>query len=144
VATGGSITIGGKAVTITGSVTLQQLANAINATAGTGVTASVVQSGTTAFRLVLTGQQTGAGNAFTVTNALTGGTGVTFTDTDGDGISGNSTADNAQQARDADFFVNNVEVISNSNTVTSAIPGVTLLLSRQDPTETVSINVSAD
>jgi flagellar hook-associated protein 2 len=144
VATGGSITIGGATVTISGSVTLQQLANQINATAGTGVTASVVQSGASAFRLVLTGQATGASHAFTVTNALTGGAGVTFTDTNSDGISGNSAADNAQQALSADFLVNNVEVVSDTNTVSAAIPGVTLQLSRQDPLTTVSINVAAD
>lgn len=144
VATGGSITIGGATVTLSGSVTLQQLANAINGTAGTGVTASVVQSGASAFRLVLTGQATGASNAFTITNTLTGGSGVTFTDTNGDGVSGDSTADNAQQAQDADFFVNNVEVVSSTNTVSAAIPGVTLQLARQDPLTTVAINVSAD
>lgn len=144
VATGGTITIGGTVVTISGSVTLQDLANTINGTAGIGVTASVVQSGASAYRLVLTGKQTGAANAFTVTNNLTGGAGVSFTDTDGDGISGNSPADNAQQALNADFFVNNVEIIGSTNTVTTAIPGVTLQLSRQDPTATVAINVSAD
>src|SRR5690348_17221413 len=144
VATGGSIVIGGATVTIAGSVTLQQLASQINATAGTGVTASVVQSGASAFRLVLTGQATGASHAFTVTNALTGGAGVTFTDTNSDGVSGDSTADNAQQAVNADFFVNNVEVVSDTNTVSAAIPGVTLQLSRQDPAATIAINVAAD
>jgi len=144
VATGGSIVIGGATVTIAGSVTLQQLASQINATAGTGVTASVVQSGASAFRLVLTGQTTGASHAFTVTNALTGGAGVTFTDTNSDGVSGDSTADNAQQAVNADFFVNNVEVVSDTNTVSAAIPGVTLQLSRQDPAATIAINVAAD
>lgn len=144
VATGGSIVIGGTTVTIAGSVTLQQLASQINATAGTGVTASVVQSGASAFRLVLTGQATGASHAFTITNALTGGAGVTFTDTNSDGVSGDSTADNAQQALNADFFVNNVEVVSDTNTVSAAIPGVTLQLSRQDPTATIAVNVAAD
>jgi flagellar hook-associated protein 2 len=144
VATGGTITIGGKVVTVSGSVTLQGLATAINGTTGIGVTASVVQSGTNAFRLVLTGQRTGAANAFTVANALTGGAGVSFTDTDGDGLSGNSTADNAQQATDANLLVNNVAIVSSSNTLTSAIPGVTLQLSRQDPTETIGITVATD
>ena len=144
VAAGGTITIGGTAVTLGGPVTLQGLASAINGTTGIGVTASVVQSGTNAFRLVLTGQQTGAANAFTVANGLTGGTGVSFTDTDADGLSGNSAADNAQQATDANLLVNNVAIISNSNTLTSAIPGVTLQLSSQDPTETVGITVATD
>ena len=50
----------------------------------------------------------GAANAFTITNALTGGTGVTFTDTDHDGMSGDSAADNAVEATDASLLVNNI------------------------------------
>ena len=144
VATGGSITIGGVAVTLSGAVTLQGLADAINKTTGITVNASVVQSGTNAFRLVLTGQQTGAANAFTITNALTGGTGVTFTDTNANGISGDSPADNAQQATNADILVNNVEVVSASNTITSAIPGVSLSLEQQDPSSTITVTVASD
>ena len=144
VASGGTITIGGVAVTVSGPQTLQGLADTINNTTSIGVTASVVQSGTSSFRLVLTGTQTGAANAFTVTNALTGGTGVTFTDTDGNGIAGDSPADNAQQAANADLLVNNVEVVSASNTITAAIPGVTLQLEQQDPTSTIAITVAAD
>lgn len=144
VASGGTLTIGGTTVTLTGGVTLQGLASAINGTTGIGVTASVVQSGTNAYRLVLTGQSSGAANAFTITNALTGGTGVSFTDTDANGISGDSVADNAQQATDADVLINNVEVVSNSNTLTSAIPGVTLQLGRQDPTDAIAITVATD
>jgi flagellar hook-associated protein 2 len=144
VATGGSITIGGQAVTLSGPATLQGLATAINNTTGTGVVASVVQSGTSSYRLVLTGQQSGAASAFTIVNGLTGGAGVSFTDTNGDGISGNTAADNAQQATNADVLVNNVEVVSNSNTLASAIPGVTLQLSRQDPTATIGVTVATD
>jgi flagellar hook-associated protein 2 len=144
VATSGTITIGGVAVAISGPQTLQQLAATINGTTGIGVTASVIQAGTSSFRLVLTGTQTGAANAFTITNGLTGGTGVTFTDTNGDGVSGDTPADNAQQATNADVLVNNVEVVSASNTLTSAIPGVTLQLEQQDPTSTIAVTVAAD
>jgi len=93
---------------------------------------------------VLTGQNTGAANAFTVTNALTGGTGVSFTDTNADGTSGDSPLDNAQQATDANVLINNVQVVSNSNTLTRAIPGVTLQLNRQDPTDTIAVTVATD
>jgi flagellar hook-associated protein 2 len=144
VATAGTLTIGGVVVTVGSSATLQQLAADINGTSGIGVTASVVQSGTNAFRLVLTGQSTGAASAFTIANGLSGGTGVTFTDTDADGLSGNSAADNAQQATDAHVLVNNVDVVSATNTLTDAIPGVTLQLLRKDPTDTVGINVASD
>ncbi|MFI5178992.1 MAG: flagellar cap protein FliD N-terminal domain-containing protein, partial [Vicinamibacterales bacterium] len=102
VATGGKLTINGVDVTITKPVTLQGLADAINGTSGSPVTASVVQSDTNAYRLVLTSTNSGTANAFTLTNTLTGGTSaVSFTDTDSDGTSGDSALDNAVQATSA-------------------------------------------
>jgi flagellar hook-associated protein 2 len=144
VADGGTITINGKPVTITGPVTMVGLAKAINATSDIGVSASVVQTGAGAYRLVLTGTSTGAANGFTIENALTGGSGVGFTDTDGDGLAGNSTADNAVQATDASLLVNNLAITSASNTVTSAVPGTTLTLLKKSPGTVVSLDVSAD
>lgn len=131
VATGGSITIGGVVVTVTGSLTLQGLADQINATTSIPVTASVVQSAPGAFRLMLTGSNTGAANAFTVTNALTGGAGVTF-------------AGNTLAAADASLTVNNLAITSAGNTLTSAIPGTTLSLLRADPLKTFTVSVSPD
>ena len=144
VATSGTLTIGGTPVTLTGPVTLQGLANAINGTSNSPVTASVVQTDANKFRLVLTANASGTANAFTVTNGLSGGAGVTFTDTDGDGITGNSDADNAVKATNADVLVNNVEIISASNTLTSAIPGATLTVFKKDPATTVGVDVSED
>src|SRR5581483_6014714 len=109
VATGGTLTIGGVAVTISGNVTLRQLADQINATAGIPATAGIIQTAPGAYRLLLTGTDTGASHAFTITNGLTGAS-VAFTDTDGNGISGDSTADNAVQATDASVLINNIAV----------------------------------
>lgn len=144
VADGGSLTINGTTVSISGAVTLQGLAQAINETSGIEATASVVQTGAGAFRLVLTGVATGAANGFTVQNGLTGGSGVTFTDTDNDGLAGSSAADNAVQATDASLLVNNLAITSASNTVKTAVPGTTLTLFRKSPGTTVSLDVGAD
>lgn len=130
VASGGSLTIGGKTVSVAGDVTLQGLASTINETADIGVTASVVRSGG-AFQLVLTGRETGATSAFSVTNSLTGGTGVSFS------------ATNAQSAQDSAFTVNNVPVNSRSNVVKDAIPGVSVTLQELTPNP-VTITISAD
>jgi len=142
VATGGTITIGGKAVTLSGSVTLAGLAEAINGTTDIGVTATIVQS-ETGYQIVLTGTATGAAKGFTVTNALTGST-VAFTDTDLDGVSGDSSADNATQASDAKITVNNVTVTSSTNTITDAIPGTTLTLLRKQPSTPVTVSIRED
>jgi flagellar hook-associated protein 2 len=130
VASGGSLTIGGVTVNVTGDVTLQGLATAINETADIGVTASVVRSGS-AYQLVLTGKDTGADKAFTVTSGLTGGTGVSFG------------ATNAQEAQDAAFTINNVAVTSSSNQVENAIPGTTLTL-QQESSAAVTIMITAN
>jgi len=132
VATGGSLTIGGVAVTVSGSLTLAALAKQINSTANIPVTASVVQSAPGAFRLVLTSTNTGAANAFAMTNGLTGGSGVAFTDPP------------AQDAVDALATINSLAITSSSNTLTSAIPGATLSLLHADPLKTTTVTVAAD
>jgi flagellar hook-associated protein 2 len=144
VAGGGTLTIGGVTVTVAGNVTLQQLADAINGTAGIGVSAAVLKTGATSYRLVLSGTQSGVANAFTVSNGLTGGTGVTFTDTDNDGLSGNSAADNAVSATDASLLFNNVPVTGSSNTFADIVPGVTLTVLKKDPAATVQVGVATD
>ncbi len=130
VASGGSLTIGGVAVDVSGDVTLQGLATAINETADIGVSASVVRSGG-AYQLVLTGKETGAAQTFSVANGLTGGAGVSFSGT------------NAQEAQDASFTINNVPIDSSSNTVEGAIPGVTLTL-QQETTSPMTVTITAD
>ena len=57
VATGGTLTIDGVAVTITGATTLSGLAQAINDTSGLAVTASVSQTAPGKFRLILTSER---------------------------------------------------------------------------------------
>jgi flagellar hook-associated protein 2 len=149
VATGGSMTVNGQVVTVTQPATLQQLADAINAKEGIGVTASVIQSGTNSFRLVLTANSSGTASAFTVRNELTGGDSpVTFTDTPvggiTDGISGNSPLDNAVQATDASVLINNILVTSASNTLTSVIAGATITVLKKDAATTIGIDLTAD
>jgi flagellar hook-associated protein 2 len=130
VATGGTLTIGGVDVTVSGGTTLQGLADAINSTDGIGVTAAVVQSDTNQYALVLTGNETGSAASFTVQNNLSGGAGVTFNGT------------NATDASNARITVNNVTVVSSTNTFTNAVPGGTLNVFQAAPTTTVSVTVS--
>lgn len=144
VASGGTLTIGGVTVTLTGASTLRQLADAINATSSPPARASVVQSGPSSYRLVLSAKDTGTANAFTITNNLTGGSGVAFGDADNDGTSGDDAADNAQQAANASLLVNNIPITSTTNTISSAIPGVTITAYKKDPAATVIVDVSAD
>ena len=144
VASGGTLVLNGVTVTLSGAVTLRGLADAINATSNPPARASVIQSGPSSYRLVLSAIETGTANAFTITNNLTGGTGLSFGDADNDGVSGDSAADNAVQASDASLTVNNIAVTSTTNTIANAVPGVTLNLLREAPGTPIAIDVVND
>jgi flagellar hook-associated protein 2 len=144
VASTGSLVIGGHTVSLTGAVTLKQLAQTINDDSAAPVRASVVQAGPASFRLVLTGKSTGAANAFTVQNSLGGGSGVTFTDTDGDLTSGDDALDNAVSAIDASLLVNNIAITSSSNNLDTVIPGSTITLFKKGATAVIDISEDSD
>jgi flagellar hook-associated protein 2 len=131
VATGGTLTIGGVPVTLSGPVTLDGLAEAINGTANVGVTASVVQNGGN-YQLVLTGQSTGTAGSYAVANALTGGAGVAFA------------AANAQDASNAVGTVNGIAFSTSTNRIEGVIPGSTLELVKTAPTNPIVITITAD
>src|SRR5271166_5359471 len=102
--------------------TLQDVASSING-GGYGVTASVVTD-SVGSRLVLVSNTSGAAGNLTVTDSAT-----TFTNSPG---------------VDAQLTVDGVPVDSGSNTVTSAIPGVTLSLGAADTNTPVLISVEPD
>ena len=131
VADGGTLTLGGVAVTLTAPVTLEGLSDAINATAGIPATASVIESAPGSFQLMLTGNDSGAANAFAITNALTGGAGLTL-------------GANAVTALDAAATINNIAITSATNTIEGAVPGSTITLLKKDPATTVSLTVTRD
>lgn len=123
-----SLSLGGGSsfsVTINSSNnTLNGLAAAINsATGNTGITATVVV-GSDGGHLMLSSSLTGAANTIQVTET-DGGTGLSNVT-----YSSSNTANYTQQtaAQDAQFSVAGVNATSPSNTVTSAISGVTLSL----------------
>jgi flagellar hook-associated protein 2 len=133
-------------VQITASMTLEEIAEAINNNPDAPVSAAVVQVTPGQYRLVLTGRATGTANAFTVqfSTPLSGGQGLNFTDTDNDGTFGEDAADNVQSANNAQLTVNRVPVTSSSNSVEDVIPGVTLQLKKKDPDAVITVDVSKD
>ena len=128
-------------IAVTGAMTLKDLAAAINNSPGAPVTATVVQVTPGQYRLVLTGRATGAENGFTVgfTTPFSGGEGLTFVDTDNNGLSGDTEADNVQAARNAGATVNGLPVSSTSNILTDVVPGVTLTLLKKDTSVIVDV-----
>ena len=143
VATGGSLTLTGAdgttaTIAVDAVMTVKELVDAINS-ADAPVTASLVQSAPGAYQIVLTGRHTGANQSFTIGNSLAGGTGLSFSDADVNGI-----IDNVQDARNATFTVNGLAIESASNTISDAVPGATLTLTKADPDKTVGVTVTRD
>ncbi len=132
-----SIQVGtGAAQTITvgsSSNTLSTLAAAINA-AGIGVQASLV-SDTTGTRLSLVSATSGSAGQLTISNALTDATTSTALTTQV-GLNG----------QDAKLSVDGIGITSGSNTVSTAIPGVTfqLLSTSTAPVQVEITNDTAD
>ena len=125
----------GDPVTITvdsSNNTLEGIKNAINS-ADAGCSATILNDGSAEpYRLVITSDDSGTANALTITNNLTEGTGATL-----------SLAE-SMAAQDAAFTINGVDVTSSSNTVTSAIEGVTFLLRSESGSATIRIDRDSD
>ena len=110
--------------------TLQGLAAAINSASGNpGIAATVLQGASGAY-LPLSSAQTGAANTISVTET-DGGNGLAAFSY-GSGNTGNYTQEAA--AQDAAFSISGVSFTSPSNTVSSAMSGVTLNLLATSPT----------
>jgi flagellar hook-associated protein 2 len=116
-----------------GSLTLNGIAAAINKTPG-GVQASIIGTAAGA-RLVLQGSATGSSQAFSVT-----GTGALAQFAYASGAATSGTEIRAQTASDATLSINGVPVTSTTNTLGSAISGLTISLAGSGNT---SISVSS-
>lgn len=133
-----SITIGGASTTVTVDATNNTLAglkDAIN-NSGAAVTASIVNGGTSAapsYKLVVQGKNTGVENDVTLTFSVSDGGSNPFTDG----------GDVVQAAADAQFTVNGLSLTRSSNTVSDAIPGVSLTLLK-DGGASATVTVSSD
>lgn len=98
---------------------LEGLMNAINSiTEETGVTASIINDGNSSanYHLVLTGKD--AATSFSLSHALK--------NAEGDAIS--FTASHVRTAQQAVAYVDGIEIRSNTNTISGAIPGVSINL----------------
>ncbi|MDD2748481.1 flagellar filament capping protein FliD [Acidithiobacillus sp.] len=115
---------------------LDGIASAINQ-ANTGVNAAVVYDGT-GYRLTLTGNGTGVNSAFSVSTS--GATGSLSSLSYSNGVSGSMTL--SQQAQNAGVSINGLPVTSTTNTISGAIPGVTLNLLQASGNATLQVSSS--
>lgn len=132
-----------QTVSLSDTATIEDLKTAIN-DLGAGATASVVNTGSEAspaYRLVLTSTSTGGSNGITIVSD----------NTDLDFLNGSGTGgtDTLQAAQDAVIVVGDpnlspVTFQRSSNTISDAISGVTLTLTKTTGSSTISVNVSRD
>jgi flagellar hook-associated protein 2 len=119
-----ALTIEGQEFKLKAGESAKEFASSINANSKAPVYAAVLEGGT----LVLSSR-------------ATGDTGEEFIKVSDAGGALAEKAGTAKQGKDAEFEVDGVPGSSNSNTVTDAIPGVTLTLGGLTPNGPVTINV---
>jgi flagellar hook-associated protein 2 len=141
-----SITVDGTTTPITidaENATLDGLKTAINGS-GAAVSASIVNVGTTAspdYRLIVQSKNSGTENAATISGNLAGGANPF--------VAGGEIV---QAAADALFSVNGQSITRSSNTISDALPGVTLVLLKEGDRDgaiesgdaTANVTVSVD
>lgn len=117
-----TLTIEGQEFKLKAGESAKELASSINTNSTATIYAAVLENGT----LVLSSR-------------ATGNTGPEFIKVSGAALT--EVAGTAKEGRDAEFEVDGVAGTSSSNTVTSAIPGVTLTLGGLTPNGPVTIDV---
>lgn len=130
-------------VTLGSTATLTDLRDRIN-DLGVGVTASVINTGTEAtpsYRLALSSNATGGDKAITI---VADDTDLDFVN--GSGSGGIDTLSAAQNAeiQIGDQSLDPLTVERSSNTISDAIPGLSLTLTKTTGTETVHVSLSRD
>lgn len=125
-------------INVTPSMTLQEVAAAINNTSSTsGVAADLLQTAPGQYSLIIRGTETN--KAVTVSN-ITGDNvlqNLNMTDAGGTFLS-------ATAAAPASITINNTTVTSDSNTFSNVLTGVTLNVANADPATTITVNVVTD
>jgi flagellar hook-associated protein 2 len=117
-------------VTLTSDMTMSEVAAEVDDI--DGLTAYVMDTGdaSTPYRLVIQGDDEGSANTVSVdTSGLSGGTAPSFTE--------------SVSASDAEVTVNGITITADSNTVTDAVPGLTLDLT-EVTTSAITVTVAAD
>jgi flagellar hook-associated protein 2 len=138
----GSITLEGHEITLDGK-SLQTLRNEINAlnsgTSASGVSATILKTTDSDYRLILTHDATGATGMSLTDDAV----GHYFSIEDPENP-GTYILDTLQAGIDAEFSIDGITMTRSSNTVSDAISGLTLTLKSEDMATTVTLDVTRD
>ncbi|WP_025037913.1 flagellar filament capping protein FliD [Bradyrhizobium sp. DOA9] len=125
-------------ITITSTMSLQDVVDAINAqTSTTSVQASIVQVSSTSFQMVLTGTADAADITYSSTSGDDIMNGLGVTDSSG------SFTNVIQEAQSAEFTLDGISMTRDTNDITDVLSGVTFSLLQATPDGT-SLNISIE
>lgn len=133
VLTDGALSLNGTSISLTSSMSLTQIKDAINNNSGvTKVKASIVQAGTNDFRIVLKGTDTGKA--------------IDLTGSDANVLSelGLAASGATNTSLSAELVLDGVTVIRASNSVNDLIAGVSIELYQADVGNPISLSISND
>jgi flagellar hook-associated protein 2 len=135
----GVLTINGKEINYTSSMKLQDLAQAITDAGGDSFSASILQTGSAAFSLVVSSKETGADNALTIadTSGLLDSALLNPYDAD----TNPSGYEKVQTAADASFKYNGISMTRASNTISDLIIGLNMTLRKEGDISNVNIKL---
>lgn len=124
-------------IAYTSSTTLTDLKQSINDAAGAKVTASILQTGTNEYHLVLTSKETGANQTITLSDSL-GGTLKNELKTY-DATTNPTGVQTLQTASDASFKYNGISITRPTNSVSDLIVGVSINLLQDGGSTNIAI-----
>jgi flagellar hook-associated protein 2 len=140
VATGsGVLTINGKEINYTPSMKLYDLAQAITDAGGDSFSASILQTGSSAFSLVVSSKNTGASNALTITDT-SGLLSPSLLNPYNETTNPNG-FQKVQTAGDSSFKYNGISMTRSTNTITDIVSGLNLTLIKEGDISNVSIKL---
>lgn len=139
----GTFTLNGQDITLTAGESLNSVAAKFNAVSGsTGISASIIKVSDSVYQLSFSSTKTGTDNDFDFNNVSPAGTLV-----DADGVFSQITVSDKQQAANAEFKFNGVDIVRQSNNIDDIVDGVSLTIKQVTdaaPTTEVTIDVVAD
>jgi flagellar hook-associated protein 2 len=138
----GVFTLNGQDIQVDITDTLSSIAEKINACVDIGVEASVLQTEPSKYRLVLASSQVGSAGVMSFGSDVSGWQALGVIDPSG-------VVNEIQAAQDAVFTLNGIQFTRHTNTVSDAVPGLTLELNQAVDPKTglggvTTINVSPD
>ena len=144
----GDIALGGETFSIdyTATTTLEDLKEAINKSAGSRVSATIVQVAPDDFRLILSAQNTGTGQEISITNTIGALNEQLIADPDivTDPTNAVDGMTNVNGAVDALFKFNGVDITRTDNSVDDLLSGVTITLKEAQVGTIINVSVKQD